>query len=354
MIRNLFNCISIHNGGGIVYLSLMHNDLDKKGNLILLDERARNKLKPFLHAEIKYLKKNLFRNIFVLNERVKHTLIFRNYKRKKNKNEFLNEYYLNGIPPFFRFSAFSNKVFILFQNRNLFYYLNYLNGQLFISFNFIIYHALHSTLINIFLKETDFILTQTKTMFKLLSYSKPRNKVILKDLYWKNLKLESYLNKTINNTKISCNFEKKQIKMIQEKATNNELFFYPASLDPHKNHKRLFSSFNKIHKMNYKKIILLVTLDSSQLPRETRNNKQIIFLGSQSIKFINQIYNLVDFLIFPSLNESLGLPLIEASLHNLPIIASDLDFVYDVCKPSLTFNPFCEKDIFRKIIESVE
>ena len=57
MIRNLFNCISIHNGGGIVYLSLMHNDLDKKGNLILLDERARYKLKPFLHAEIKYLKK---------------------------------------------------------------------------------------------------------------------------------------------------------------------------------------------------------------------------------------------------------------------------------------------------------
>ena len=32
-------------------------------NLILLDERARHKLKPFLHAEIKYLKKNLFRNI---------------------------------------------------------------------------------------------------------------------------------------------------------------------------------------------------------------------------------------------------------------------------------------------------
>ena len=85
MIRNLFNCISIHNGGGIVYLSLMHNDIDKKGNLILLDERARHKLKPFLYAEIKYLKKNLFRNIFVLKERVKHTLIFKHYKRKNNR-----------------------------------------------------------------------------------------------------------------------------------------------------------------------------------------------------------------------------------------------------------------------------
>ena len=36
--------------------------------------------------------------------------------------------------------------------------------------------------------------------------------------------------------------------------------FYPASLDPHKNHKRLFRSFNKINKMNYKNYSL-VTLD---------------------------------------------------------------------------------------------
>ena len=70
MIRNLFNCISIHNGGGIVYLSLMHNDIDKKGNLILLDERARHKLKPFLHAEIIYLKKNLVNQ--VLKENLHH------------------------------------------------------------------------------------------------------------------------------------------------------------------------------------------------------------------------------------------------------------------------------------------
>ena len=112
MIRNLFNCISIHNGGGIVYLSLMHKDIDKKVNLILLDDRARNKLKPFLNAEIKYFKKNLFRNILILKERRKHTQIFRNYKRQKYKNEFLNEYYLNGIPPLFRFSTFTNKVFI--------------------------------------------------------------------------------------------------------------------------------------------------------------------------------------------------------------------------------------------------
>ena len=74
-------------------------------------------------------------------------------------------------------------------------------------------------------------------------------------------------------------------------------------------------------------------------------------MGNQSNKVINKIYKIVNFLIFPSLNESLGLPLIEANLYKLPIIASDLDYVYDVCEPSLTFDPYSEEDIFKKILE---
>ena len=57
MIKNIFNCISIHNGGGINYLSMMHNDIDKKGNLIFLDQRAKKSLKPFIYAETIFFKK---------------------------------------------------------------------------------------------------------------------------------------------------------------------------------------------------------------------------------------------------------------------------------------------------------
>ena len=120
MIRNIFNCISIHNGGGLVYLSMMHSDLDKKENLILLDYRAKNNLKPFINAEIKYFKKSIFRNFYVLLERLKKRKIFNGYIKKFNTNELFSEYYLNGLPPLFRFPFPSNKTFILFQNRNLF------------------------------------------------------------------------------------------------------------------------------------------------------------------------------------------------------------------------------------------
>ena len=164
MIKKIFNCISIHSGGGSPYLSMMHNDLDKRSNLIFLDHRAKQSIKEFRYAEIKFFKKNLFRNLFVFKERLKYTLIFQRYLRKYNKKECINEYFLNGIPPLFRFPFSTNKVFILFQNKNLFSYLNYFDKKLFFKLKFIIYHLIHSLLINLFLKNTDTIIVQTNSM----------------------------------------------------------------------------------------------------------------------------------------------------------------------------------------------
>ena len=348
MIRNIFNCISIHNGGGLVYLSMMHSQIDKKDNLILLDYRAKDNLKPFLYASIKYYKKGLLRNLLVFKERLKYSMLFKRYLKENNKKEFLNEFYINGIPPFFRFSTSNNKVNVLFQNRNLFTYLNYFNNKLFFKLEFIIYHLIHSIIINLFLKDTDNLIVQTKTMKNILSYAKPKNNILLKDSIWRNIKLESYM-ECINQLKTKNNYS--CINKLRKISESSQLFFYPASLEPHKNHKILFKSFTKISEMKFEKIKLIVTLDKNQLPSKNRNNKNIIFLGNQSNKVINEIYKIVNFLIFPSLNESLGLPLIEANLYKLPIIASDLDYVYDVCEPSLTFDPYSEEDIFKKILE---
>ena len=131
MIKKIFNCISIHNVGGITYLSMMHDDIDKKNNLIFLDHRAKKSLKKFRNAEIIFFKKNLFRNLFVFKERLKYTRIFQRYLIKYKKKEYINEYFINGIPPLFRFSISTNKVFILLQNKNLFSYLNYFDSKLF-------------------------------------------------------------------------------------------------------------------------------------------------------------------------------------------------------------------------------
>ena len=352
MINKIFNCISIHNGGGITYLSLMHHELDKSNNLIFLDYRSKKKHTPFINAKTLYFKKNFFRNFFVFKERLKYTLLFRIYLNKNKKKGYIEEYFINGIPPFYRFPTSQNKVYIFLQNKNLFNYINYFDKKLFFKLNFILYHFLHSILINSFLKNTDTIIVQTKSMKKTISSLKPKNKIIVYKSFWKNITLKSYKEKVIKNNKKFTN--KFLIQQIKDLSKNNKIYFYPSSFDPHKNHKRLFKAFNKLNHVSNEDIKLIVSIDEYKVPLQYRNNELIFFIGNQPIYVINQLYEIVDFLIFPSLNESLGLPLIEASFYNLPIIASDLDFVYEVCKPSKTFDPLSEEDIYRKILETID
>ena len=61
MIKKIFNCISIHSGGGITYLSMMHNDLDKRSNLIFFWIIERENLsKNFAMQKSNILKKIYF------------------------------------------------------------------------------------------------------------------------------------------------------------------------------------------------------------------------------------------------------------------------------------------------------
>ena len=351
MIKKIYNCISIHNGGGITYLSMMHNAIDKKDNIIFLDYRAKKFVKPFINAETIYFRKNLFRNLFVFKERIKYNFAFRRNLIKHNNKEYFKEYYLNGIPPFFRFPISTNKVFILFQNKNLFSYLNYFDKSLFFKFNFVIYHIIHFILIKAFLKNTDSIIVQTKSMKKTILSLRPKNKISIHDNYWKNLTLKIYNDNIIKNYK--NNLDLYLIKRIRDLSKTNKIFFYPSSFDPHKNHKLLFKTFNQLSRDTRKKIQLIVTIDKNKVPVKYSDNPLIYFIGSQPLQIINEIYKIVDFLIYPSLNESLGLPLIEASLYKLPIIASNLDYVYDVCNPKLTFDPLSKKDLYNKILDSM-
>ena len=54
--------------------------------------------------------------------------------------------------------------------------------------------------------------------------------------------------------------------------------------------------------------------------------------------------------IYPSLYESFGLGLVEAAAMNVPVYASQKDYVMDVIKPSGTFDPHSIVEI-RKTIE---
>jgi glycosyltransferase involved in cell wall biosynthesis len=68
------------------------------------------------------------------------------------------------------------------------------------------------------------------------------------------------------------------------------------------------------------------------------------------IENMEELYSQSHALIFPSLSESLGLPLLEASLRNLPIVASEKDFVRDSVVPVETFDPLSHVSIARSVM----
>jgi len=123
-------------------------------------------------------------------------------------------------------------------------------------------------------------------------------------------------------------------------------YFYPASGDGHKNHKNLILAWVELSKKNIYPA-LYITID----PREyselfnfisnniKKYNLNIINLKKISYSEVLTRYVETKALIYPSLFESFGLPLLEARLLNLDVLASESDFVRELVEPIQTFDP---------------
>ena len=345
MINNLINATSIHKGGGLTYLFLLHKYLDKSNKLLFLDFRVKTHIKNFKNAKIIFLKKGPFRNIRILYFRLNYFNKFYRLNSKKQNRKDFNELYLNGLPPLFRIGQRKNKVYIFCQNRLLYENPSNTNPVSIDLLKTELYLFIHKFIFNIFKRASDILIVQTKSMKTLLVDLKIKNKIVLQDAVWGRFTNQNYLKvytSNIENIKIN-----KKIKLINEQYKSNIIFFYPAYFYPHKNHLNLIKAFQKLDKDNQIPYKLVLTVNNKNI--KDINYSNIIFLNNVSFKDIFSIYKYVDYLIYPSLIESFGLPLLEAKLNNVQIIAADLPYVYDVCKPYLVFDPKSLNDILNKI-----
>ena len=100
------------------------------------------------------------------------------------------------------------------------------------------------------------------------------------------------------------------------------------------------------HKTDYA-YKLYLTIDGYTFPKRYKkiieyiedNNLNISIKPDLSRCDLLTYFSKVDCLIYPSLFESYGLPIVEAMNMNIPIIASELDFVRDLVDPDESFNP---------------
>jgi glycosyltransferase involved in cell wall biosynthesis len=136
-------------------------------------------------------------------------------------------------------------------------------------------------------------------------------------------------------------------------------FLYVAGSGKHKNHKRLIIAFNQAANKSKAPLTLKLTLPKEAFSSLTQNlpntspNLRLINLGELTKEQVLKSYQETRFLIYPSLKESFGLPLIEAAQLGVFVIASELPFVSQVIKPSLSFNPYLEIDIAKVVLKAV-
>lgn len=133
-------------------------------------------------------------------------------------------------------------------------------------------------------------------------------------------------------------------------------FLYVASGEPHKNHRRMIEAWRLLAEEGLLPSLRL-TLDEtrfSTLCREIeemcqRYGLKVTNMGVLSHGDILALYKEVDALIYPSIFESFGLPLIEARQTGLPVLAAELDYVRDVLDPEQSFDPHSATSIARAV-----
>ncbi len=133
-------------------------------------------------------------------------------------------------------------------------------------------------------------------------------------------------------------------------------FVFISNPSPQKNYPTLFDAWEHLLGKGYTPK-LHVTIDDTA-PQLIARMDALVTKGARITNHVyvepRELYFNCPFLIFPSVVESFGLPLIEAVDSGMKILASDLAYVHDVVVPSATFQPLDKTSIADAVIKALE
>jgi glycosyltransferase involved in cell wall biosynthesis len=314
-----FVCTRIKEGGGKILLDCLMSNTHNNNIVFYLDESLKKNSSHFSTKEIKI--------VWVPENIISRTLNdFRLYRTLNNDSKII---FFNGVPPLFSFLHI--KSFIFFQNALL---VGKLNASDLHPCKY--REAIKKLYIRLFIGNVSFYVVQTASMKNsLLKISGPKNIYIL-----------PFLPLTITNP---------QPTIPNDGGFKYDLI-YPATGYQHKNHQNLIDALKILSREGIFPTVIL-TFDPTKF---RKLNNQIEYAKRESgLRVINcgfiaredlfLLMNKTKALVYPSLCESFGLPLHEANSMNMPIIASELDYVRDSCDPVETFDPNSPLSIARAI-----
>lgn len=313
----LIDSVYINSGGGKIILIEIINKLEKLKLLnnffFLFDKRLeKNKEIPF---------KNL------------------NYKFLLAKEHLRNKFYKAEIETFSSFVCLSNVPPPIFISKPVHVFFH----------NDLLLDPLSS---NLSLKNK--VLNFLKKQYIISRNNEKYNWYVQSNIMYK--KGVKYLRLNSSNLHITPIFKEKK-SIYSNKELNS--FLYVSNGSKHKNHKRLYLAFIKAANKINDVIKLNLTLSNNEFinsPYSKINSpKNLIIINHGILEFnkLEKVYKKTQFLIFPSLNESFGLPLIESINYNCKVIAPNLNYVNEVITPSIKFDPFSISNLSESIINAI-
>ena len=310
------NASNIHTGGGKVILNdficatKYFSDINFE---IYIDYR-------FDYTELK--RKNVS---FTKTKKYQRYKVCFDINKKTHKEDIV--IYLTNIPPVVKHKC---KTILVQSNRFVIDYFSLSGFSIITKIRIYVERFLFKVNIN----NVDYIVVQSDSMFSVLQ----KNGIDISKIF-----VIAYMDKKENQKIISDEIKK-----------NKNVFLYVSSDDPHKNHKKLIEAWVLLSNENiYPKLILTIDkntrLYSYIIKYVNKYGLDIDIISNLGRKNLLGPYKQSTALIFPSLFESYGLPLVEANHFKLPVLASELDYVRDILDPIETFDPNSAKSILRSV-----
>jgi len=232
-----------------------------------------------------------------------------------NKNRHFNSIFcFSNIPPPFKTKK---RVFIFFHNDNL----------------------IEPSKVNT--TKGDKLVLKLKSFYiKCLSFD---NYIwIVQTNYMKN-RLNLFFNIRLDNISVIPIFD--DSKSVIKLSNKRNDFLYVSDFQPHKNHDNLIKAFLLYSNKSESQINLHLTIPKNKFDDfinryQIPQNLNIINHGVCNEDQVSDLYLECKYFIFPSIKESFGLPLIEACQYECNVIAPNLEYVKEIIKPSLLFDPY--------------
>ncbi len=307
----------MHIGGGKTMLIDVLNAVKNMKHIafiVYVDERFSEK--NFLSENITFKKSKPYKRIFINN----------NIQKLSEPGDLI--IYFGNLPPFIKHNT---KTILFLSNRLLIE-------------NYSLARYSLKTKIRIFLER-----------FILRTCINNVDEIVVQTLTMKDIMMRFRINKFKGKIRIL------PFKNPDEQITNSTIkepasFLYVAGPDPHKNHKNLIKAWKLLDSEGIRPKLYL-TIDDHAIISEFNFIKTFIDENKLNISIKPRLnrqdllvyYSKVSALIYPSLLEAYGLPLIEAQKFNLPIIASELDYVRDLIDPDESFDPHSPRSISRSV-----